>query len=81
MFERDIYKELATHLSKKQITVITGMRRVGKSTSVKYLLQQIKHTNVLYLDCERVEIRILFNKPDYENIRSEERRVGKECLE
>jgi uncharacterized protein len=71
MFERDIYKELATHLSKKQITVITGMRRVGKSTSVKYLLQQIKHANFIYLDCERVEIRILFNKPDYENIKEE----------
>jgi len=71
MIQRDIYKELTTHLSKKQITVITGMRRVGKSTSVKYLLQQIKHTNFLYLDCERVEIRILFNKPDYENIKEE----------
>jgi hypothetical protein len=71
MIERDIYKELVTHLSNKQITVITGMRRIGKSTSVKYLLQQIKHTNFLYLDCERVEIRILFNKPDYESIKEE----------
>ena len=71
MFERDIYKELVAHLPKKQITVITGMRRIGKSTSVKYLLKQIKHTNVVYLDCERVEIRILFNKSDYEVIKEE----------
>jgi predicted AAA+ superfamily ATPase len=71
MFERDIYNELVAHLPKKQITVITGMRRIGKSTSVKYLLKQIKHTNIVYLDCERVEIRILFNKPDYEVIKEE----------
>jgi uncharacterized protein len=71
MFERIIYRELVDHLSKKQITVITGMRRVGKSTSVKYLLKQVKHTNFIYLDCERVEIRTMFNKPDYETIKDE----------
>jgi predicted AAA+ superfamily ATPase len=71
MFERLIYRELMDHLSKKQITVITGMRRVGKSTSVKYLLKQIKHTNLIYLDCERVEIRTMFNRPDYESIKEE----------
>ena len=71
MYERIIYKELMAHLPQKQITVITGMRRVGKSTSVKYLLKQLKHSNYIYLDCERVEIRILFNKPDYELIKEE----------
>jgi predicted AAA+ superfamily ATPase len=69
MFPRSLYTKLVDHLTKKQVTVITGMRRVGKSTAVKYVLENIGHTNYLYLDCERVEIRVLLNQPDYEGIR------------
>lgn len=71
MKERDIYSSLLNHSHKKQITVITGMRRVGKSTAVKYILQHTAHTNYLYLDCERIEIRILFNSSNYEEIKAE----------
>lgn len=84
MFYRDIYKDLLQHLSKKQVTVITGMRRVGKSTAVKYLIEEWKHENYVYLDCERVEIRTLFNRPDYEKIKEELELMGvdfsKACL-
>jgi predicted AAA+ superfamily ATPase len=69
MHFRPIYTELLAHLEKKQVTVITGMRRVGKSTALKYLLEQVKHKNHIYLDCERVEIRFLLNEPDYEGVR------------
>lgn len=69
MFPRTIYTNLVEHLAKKQVTVITGMRRVGKSTAIKYLLENIGHSNYLYLDCERVEIRVLLNQPDYEGIK------------
>lgn len=47
------------------------MRRVGKSTAVKYILQHIKHKNFIYLDCERVEIRILFGGNNYEDIKGQ----------
>src|SRR5580700_10477154 len=76
MKERDIYLDLLDHSKKKQVTVITGMRRVGKSTAVKYILQKIGHGNYLYLDCERIEIRILLNSPNYEDIRSELELMG-----
>src|SRR5215469_9706548 len=69
MFQRDIYRDLLRHLTQKQVTVITGMRRVGKSTAVKYLLDNVGHSNSLYLDCERVELRVLLNRPNYEGIR------------
>lgn len=71
MKSRWVYSELLEHLKKKQVTVITGMRRVGKSTAVKYVLQQLDHANYLYLDCERVEIRFLFNGNNYEEIKTE----------
>jgi len=66
---RAIYTDLLAHLEKKQVTVITGMRRVGKSTALKYLLEHVAHKNHIYLDCERVEIRFILNEPDYENVR------------
>lgn len=51
--------------------MLTGMRRVGKSTAVKYILQQLGHSNYIYLDCERIEIRVLFNGNNYEAIKDE----------
>jgi|SRR6185503_2714908 len=76
MKEREIYSDLLNHCKKKQVTVITGMRRVGKSTAVQYILQHIGHANYLYLDCERIEIRILLNGNNYEVIRSELELLG-----
>ena len=76
MIVRNSYKQLIPHLKNKQVTVITGMRRVGKSTAVNYLLQQIKHTNKLYIDCEQIEIRTLFNRPNYQSIIDELHLMG-----
>lgn len=68
MILRGIYTELENHLKKKQVTVILGMRRVGKSTAVKYLLTKVKHSNKIYLDCEKIELQTLFNTPSYDTI-------------
>ncbi len=76
MVIRSSFESLAQHLRQKQVTVITGMRRVGKSTALKFLLEQIKHNNKLYLDCERVEIRLMLNRPDYESIAEELQLMG-----
>src|ERR1700744_3026445 len=76
MKERKIYADLLNHSEKKQVTVITGMRRVGKSTAVKYVLNHISHHNYLYLDCERIEIRLLFNGANYEDIKRELELMG-----
>ena len=43
MHGRKIFHQLHQHLTKKQITVITGMRRVGKTTALRYLMDQIDH--------------------------------------
>jgi predicted AAA+ superfamily ATPase len=76
MKNREIYLALLNHCKKKQVTVITGMRRVGKSTAVKYVLKQLASPNYLYLDCERIEIRVLFNSDNYEGIKSELELMG-----
>ena len=76
MIIRQIYTELEKHLSKRQVTVILGMRRVGKSTAVKYLLSKVKHNNKIYLDCEKIEFQTLFNTPSYDLIISELELLG-----
>ncbi|MBS1651981.1 MAG: ATP-binding protein [Bacteroidetes bacterium] len=71
MVVRQIYRKLEKHLNKRQVTVVLGMRRVGKSTAVKYLLSKVKHNNKIYIDCEKIEYQTLFNTPSYDSIINE----------
>jgi len=66
--ERKVYKELKEHLYKKQITVLTGMRRTGKTTLVKQLLKDAESENKIYVDLERMDNREIFTEKNYDNI-------------
>lgn len=68
MFTRKIYPVLENHLSKKQVTVITGLRRVGKSTALKYLYDKAATSNKIYLDLERIENQNIFLQNSYKDI-------------
>ncbi|HAH53714.1 MAG TPA: ATP-binding protein [Flavobacterium sp.] len=68
MFTRKIYPILENHLSKKQVTVITGLRRVGKSTALKYLYEKAETSNKIYLDLERIENQNIFSQNSYKDI-------------
>lgn len=68
MIQRTIFPTLLEHLHKPQVTVITGMRRVGKSTALKYLLSQITHDNKIYLDFEKADNRFIWNQTFYKDI-------------
>ena len=52
----------------EQITVLTGMRRTGKTTILKELLKRINSKNKFYIDLERLDNRELFNEKNYDNI-------------
>ena len=43
--ERQIHKLIKDHLNAKQVSVITGMRRTGKTTIVKRILEEVDSTN------------------------------------
>ncbi len=60
--------ELREHLKQKQVTVITGIRRSGKTTLVMELLESVNSNNKLYIDLEKMSNRMLFNEDNYENI-------------
>jgi len=66
---RKIYPELLKHAQTPLVTVLTGMRRTGKTTLVKQLLLDLKNKNSIYLDFQRLDIRELFEEKNYEVIR------------
>ncbi|MCD4729194.1 MAG: ATP-binding protein [Bacteroidales bacterium] len=68
MIIRKEYTEFLDALSVKQIIAITGLRRVGKTTALKYLLSQIESKNKIYFDLERIEYRNLFSGKNYSDI-------------
>lgn len=67
-YPRKIYPKLKEHLATRQVTVLTGMRRTGKTTLIRQLLSEIKSENKLYLDLERIDNRELFGQKNYDAI-------------
>ncbi len=67
-FERKIHAALVEHAKQPQVSIITGLRRTGKTTLVKKLLDEYFQNNSVYFDLERLDNRNLFNDPNYENI-------------
>jgi len=68
LYPRRLHPALREHLSSRQITVITGMRRTGKTTLVKQLLSDIASDNKIYIDLERIDNREIFAEKNYDAI-------------
>ncbi|MBI4226381.1 ATP-binding protein [Candidatus Roizmanbacteria bacterium] len=68
-YQRKIYPKLLSHTESSLVTVLTGMRRTGKTTLVKQLLLDITNKNSLYLDLQRPDNRELFQQKNYDSIR------------
>lgn len=66
--QRAIYPEISAHLLKKQITVLTGMRRTGKTTLIQKILDDEVSSNKIDIDLERLDNRDLFSEKNYDNI-------------
>ena len=68
-FIRKIYPLLIEHSNSELVTVLTGIRRSGKTTLVKQLLLDIKNKNSLFFDLQRADNRELFDQKNYDSIR------------
>lgn len=69
VYPRKIYPELLYHARSPLVTVLTGMRRTGKTTLVRQLLEDLPNKNSLYLDLQRPDNREMFDQKNYETIR------------
>jgi len=68
-YTREIYPKLLSHAQIPLVTVLTGMRRTGKTTLIQRLLEDLKNKNSLYLDLQRPDNRELFDEKNYDAIR------------
>ena len=76
MQKRRIWEKLIKEIETDEIVVITGSRQVGKTTTLKWLLEQIPSHNKIYLDLENLSDRELFEVKNYESLISEFQRRG-----
>ena len=68
-YPRKIYSELLSHAQTDFVTVLTGMRRTGKTTLIQQLLRDLPNKNALYLDLQRPDNRELFEQKNYDSVR------------
>jgi predicted AAA+ superfamily ATPase len=67
---RAIFPALQGTLADRRVIVLTGMRRVGKTTTVRWLLDLIQSSNKVYFDLERLDYRGVFQESNYEVVAS-----------
>ncbi|NMC14490.1 MAG: AAA family ATPase [Chloroflexi bacterium] len=66
IIERYLFPILKNSLADRRAVVITGMRRVGKTTTLQWLLNQIPSSNKIYLDLERLDQHAVFQESNYD---------------
>ncbi len=67
-YPRKILNQIKKQTETKEIIVLTGMRRTGKTTLYKMLFDQIKSSNKVFLDMENPIEQKIFEEDDYNNI-------------
>lgn len=67
-YRRIVQKELEKQLDTREIVVLTGMRRTGKTTLMRMLFDSVKSSNKVFLDLQNILDQKLFDEIDYNNI-------------
>jgi predicted AAA+ superfamily ATPase len=75
-FDRKILKQVESQLDSKEIIVITGMRRVGKTTLLQMIYDKITSNNKVFLDIENILEQKIFEETDFNNIWANLRAYG-----
>lgn len=68
VYSRQIFKKLERELDTKEVTVITGMRRVGKTTALTHLYGLVPSENKALLDLENPLHRKVFEEENYDTV-------------
>lgn len=67
-FERKILKALRERIDTPEIIVVTGMRRVGKTTALRMIHDEIPSRNKAFIDIENPIDQRIFEEKDFNNI-------------
>ncbi|MFH1846187.1 MAG: ATP-binding protein [Candidatus Omnitrophota bacterium] len=69
IIERELYSKIKLYLKSPEAIIVTGMRRVGKTTLLRYIFERIVSDNKLMLDLENPIVQKYFEEEDYERIK------------
>ena len=78
IYQRAILPQIEKYLTHREIIVLTGMRRVGKTTLLQHIFEGIETDNKILLDVENPLTRAYFEETDFNNIWNN---LGKEGLD
>jgi len=76
LIERMLYKQIEPFINSPQAIIITGMRRVGKTSLLRFIFDRIESSNKLFLDLENPANQKYFEIEDYERIKLELQVLG-----
>lgn len=76
IYKRKILYKIEKYIRSKEILVLTGMRRVGKTTLYKMIFDGIKSKNKVFLDVENPITQKIFEEVDYDNVIANLRDLG-----
>ncbi|MBU4031098.1 ATP-binding protein [Patescibacteria group bacterium] len=68
IYTRKLFQQLAEEINSREITVLTGMRQVGKTTLMRSVFDCIKSGNKVFLDLENPLNQKIFEEEDFDNI-------------
>ncbi|MBI5043226.1 MAG: ATP-binding protein [Nitrospirae bacterium] len=68
IIKRDVYDSIKPLIHAPEVIVITGMRRVGKTTLLRYIQENLKTGNYIFLDLENPATQKLFEEKNYDMI-------------
>lgn len=68
IYERKIFQGIEKRIKDKEIIVVTGMRRVGKTTLFRMLFDKLESKNKVFFDMENPLDQKIFEEEDYNNL-------------
>jgi len=67
-YRRKIQDQIEAQINSREIIVITGMRRVGKTTLMRMVYDKVESNNKVFLDIDNILDQKIFEEEDYNNI-------------
>ncbi len=71
LIERLLYKQIKPLVNSPEAIIVTGMRRVGKTSLLQFIYEKIDSSNKLFLDLENPVNQKYFEVSNYEKIKSQ----------
>ncbi|MDO9231118.1 MAG: ATP-binding protein [bacterium] len=81
IIERELYTKIKPVINSPEVIIITGMRRVGKTILLRYIMEKIVSKNKIFLDLENPTNRKYFEENNYDKIANDLKILGLDLRE